>query len=51
MRLVFKGGFYHFGCNAEEGEVEIILTRGRKYVAYIIFSREKCGFYSKVASI
>ena len=50
-RLEFKGGFYCFGSNPKEGEVEIKILRGKKYTASIIFSRKKCGFYSRAASI
>ena len=39
-RPVFKGGFYCFGCNTDEGEVEIIMTRRKKCAPSIIFSRE-----------
>ena len=62
MRLLFEGGLYSraaciqgwlycFGCNAQEGEVAIIIIRGKKHMAPIIFSREKCGFYSRAAYI
>ena len=51
MRLIIKGRFYYLSCNAEEGEVEIIMIGGKKYTASIIFSRGKMGFYSSAASV
>ena len=38
-----QGWLYCFGCNAEEGEVAIIMIRGKKYMAPIIFSRENAA--------
>ena len=45
MRLVIKCSLYSrvafiYGCNSKEGEVEIIMIRGKKHSASIIFIRE-----------
>ena len=43
MRLVFKGGAFCFGFNTEEGEVEILMIRGKQYAASVILSRENAA--------
>ena len=51
------GGSYFIGCNSEEGEIEIIMIRGKKYPASIIFIKKKMrliiksSLYSRAAFI